>query len=169
VQGRIRTAGKATGRALAALTALRQSCCHPQIVRRTEEALGKERKSMRDIMSSLVRFRLGGEGTRVEPDQDLLAGQVQGTASSRAGAPAVPAQLLCCAACLPPQVVKAYSEWDQAARRLLDARLIAAAVEAGVGSHPGVPPAAVVALLFCCSRHPAGALCHERCPASKFL
>jgi hypothetical protein len=58
-----------------------------QIVRRTDELLGKERKSMRDIMASLV--------------------------------------------------VKAYGEWDQAARRLVDVRLIAAAVRAGVGSHPG--------------------------------
>lgn len=32
---------------------------------------------------------------------------------------------------------QAYNEWDQAARRLLDARLIQAAVVAGVGAHPG--------------------------------
>ena len=38
------------------------------------------------------------------------------------------------ASSFPPQ---AYTEWDQAARRLLDARLIQAAVAGGVGSHPG--------------------------------
>ena len=32
---------------------------------------------------------------------------------------------------------QAYGEWDQAARRLVDAKLILAAVQAGVGSHPG--------------------------------
>jgi hypothetical protein len=58
-----------------------------QIVRHAQELLGKERKSMRDIMASLVN--------------------------------------------------KAYAEWDQAARRLLDARLLAGAAEAGVGARPG--------------------------------
>ncbi|KAL4426809.1 hypothetical protein ABPG77_006595 [Micractinium sp. CCAP 211/92] len=81
---------KGVGRALAAFTALRQSCCHPQIVRRTDELLGKDRKSMREIMFALV---------------------------VKASRPA-------------------YGEWDQAARRLLDARLILAAVLSGVGSHP---------------------------------
>ena len=37
----------------------------------------------------------------------------------------------------------AYGEWDQAARRLVDAKLILAAVQSGMGSHPGKqPPAA---------------------------
>ena len=33
--------------------------------------------------------------------------------------------------------LQAYGEWDQAARRLVDAKLIEAAVAAGVGAHPG--------------------------------
>jgi E3 ubiquitin-protein ligase SHPRH len=45
---RVRHTSKAVGRALAAFTGLRQSCCHPQIVRRiVDDVLGKERKSMR--------------------------------------------------------------------------------------------------------------------------
>lgn len=46
--------GKAASRAMAALTALRQSCCHPHIVRRAAEAAGNKRLSMRQIMAQLV-------------------------------------------------------------------------------------------------------------------
>jgi len=46
--------GKATGNALSTLTALRQSCCHPQIVGRRVQAIGKERLSMKQIMAKLV-------------------------------------------------------------------------------------------------------------------
>ena len=53
-QARARASGKVVGKALAAFTGLRQACCHPQIVRRTDELLSKERKSMREIMGALV-------------------------------------------------------------------------------------------------------------------
>eukprot|EP00887_Chlorella_sp_A99_P005493 scaffold1.g5493.t1 len=61
-------AARATGRAMSALTALRQSCCHPQIVRRTDETYStKERLSMRQIMQRLV----GQASAYVEWDQAL--------------------------------------------------------------------------------------------------
>ena len=64
-RGRLGTAaGRLAGRAMSALTALRQSCCHPQIVRRTDDTMGKERLSMREIMNKLVMQVGGGAGIR---------------------------------------------------------------------------------------------------------
>lgn len=45
---------------MGALTALRQCCCHPHIVKRKEAGGKQERLSMRQIMSRLVlQVRLG--------------------------------------------------------------------------------------------------------------
>ena len=40
------------------------SCCHPQIVRRQDDLLGKERLSMREIMERLVT-QVGGTLVRI--------------------------------------------------------------------------------------------------------
>ena len=42
------------GRLLRQFTELRQSCCHPQIVRTSDNMLGKDRLSMQDIMVRLT-------------------------------------------------------------------------------------------------------------------
>lgn len=42
------------GRLVRQFTELRQSCCHPQIVRTSDAMLGKGRLSMQDIMARLT-------------------------------------------------------------------------------------------------------------------
>jgi E3 ubiquitin-protein ligase SHPRH len=90
------TRGRALGRALSAFTSLRQSTCHPHIVRRRADARApRERLSFRQIMARLV--------------------------------------------------AEAYAAWDAAARRLVGARLLQAAVECPRGRDPVAALAPVLA------------------------
>ncbi|KAK3267899.1 hypothetical protein CYMTET_23569 [Cymbomonas tetramitiformis] len=47
-------AARVCGRLLAELTRLRQACCHPQIVRRSDSLLGEHRLGLKDILRRMV-------------------------------------------------------------------------------------------------------------------
>lgn len=93
----VRASTRGTGRALQAFTALRQSCCHPQIVRRRDQVLGKERLSMREIMEKLVvKVRRPGLLATEPWRRGWLAGACWGLPTSR---PPLMSVCLECAAC----------------------------------------------------------------------